>query len=588
MSIISDAQLKVYLDTNINTNYNREITGAKHNSWGTDIIDSKVNWIDFYMPWVDINRSGFLNQTETTLTFDDTTYTFTLAPTGTEWSYYYEGRKYTITGAKTIDLTTVESPLVDTTVYYITLDSTDGTLSVSTSRWDLLDPALPVVTIHWDSTMTPKYWIGEERHTVLVDRRWHYYHHVTHGTEAITIGALSGYTLDSNTDTDKVFAIEDSKTMDEDIVHTQLAHTKPNAVDSFYLQYYRTGVGSWSWRYSNMPFIYNSGTNLIQWDDGGTLTDASSSGGGALERWINSYILLTNIYGNDGDHIIITGQNEYNDIDQALAENPYGFDIDGIGIEESLFAWRLTWSTNGGNTGGCNLASVTLIEETSSSSVISSVSEWVRDTTNSDLIYPKNVSDLITIGGTTALADDSVLGVYGRVGQVLGSSLSTAFGYGSLQSEVTTSANYNTAFGYESLSANTVGASNVAIGYQALRFTSTGNYNVALGQEAGYKVQTGSYNISIGYRTNYSNYMSGSYNVVIGNNISLGTTDSYRLNIADIITGDISNGIVEINNILSLTPRAAAPSSPTQGMIWVLSTDGHLYYYNGTTSIQLD
>ena len=39
----TDTELKVYLDANINTNYNREITGAKHNEWGTDVIDSKLN-----------------------------------------------------------------------------------------------------------------------------------------------------------------------------------------------------------------------------------------------------------------------------------------------------------------------------------------------------------------------------------------------------------------------------------------------------------------------------------------------------------------------------------------------------------------
>lgn len=43
MPLQSDAQLKAYLDANIDTNYNREITGAIHNYWGTDIIDSKLS-----------------------------------------------------------------------------------------------------------------------------------------------------------------------------------------------------------------------------------------------------------------------------------------------------------------------------------------------------------------------------------------------------------------------------------------------------------------------------------------------------------------------------------------------------------------
>jgi hypothetical protein len=41
------------------------------------------------------------------------------------------------------------------------------------------------------------------------------------------------------------------------------------------------------------------------------------------------------------------------------------------------------------------------------------------------------------------------------------------------------------------------------------------------------------------------------------------------------------------NIVLKLTPRANPPSGAKEGMIYS-STDHHLYYYNGTTWIQLD
>lgn len=45
--------------------------------------------------------------------------------------------------------------------------------------------------------------------------------------------------------------------------------------------------------------------------------------------------------------------------------------------------------------------------------------------------------------------------------------------------------------------------------------------------------------------------------------------------------------IARIDDALQLTPVAAFPASPVEGMI-VAKTDHHLYYYNGTTWKQLD
>lgn len=44
---------------------------------------------------------------------------------------------------------------------------------------------------------------------------------------------------------------------------------------------------------------------------------------------------------------------------------------------------------------------------------------------------------------------------------------------------------------------------------------------------------------------------------------------------------------VSITDVIKLTPTASPPSSATEGMIYA-DTDHHLYYYNGTTWIQLD
>jgi len=306
-------------------------------------------------PWVDINRDGFLNQTDTTISFDGTN-TFTIAPTSpaTTWSYYRAGVKYTITGSKTCVLP--GSP-VTTGIYYITLDSNDGTLTQSNSEWNLLDNSIPVATIVFNNSLTPKYHLADERHSILIDGRMHYYLHKTRGSQPISIGALGGFTLNSDVDVDKVFSIGDSLIADDDIIHSETGIAKPNGVDTAYSVFYRTGPTTWAWKKSNMPFIYNVGNtnNWIQWDNAGTMTDATG-GGGALTRWVNSYLLVSNIEG-DARFLIIPGRAIFTSLAAAQAESPSGFDFSGFIINESVVVYRLTWTTpTSTSQGKCRLA----------------------------------------------------------------------------------------------------------------------------------------------------------------------------------------------------------------------------------------
>ena len=302
---------------------------------------------------LDVNRFGFLNQTETTLAFDGVNL-FTLGSVGASWSYYRGGIKYTITGAKTL---TVATPMVDAALYFIYIDATDGTLTASTSAWTLLDTKVPVATLYWNSTLTPKFVLSEERHSVLIDRRMHFLHHFDVGTRMQSVGALSGYTINTDTNASKTFAIAASVLMDEDIIQTLAGLTQPNGTATDYAVMYRTAAATWAWKSSNMPFAYNVGNtnNWIQWDNAGTMTDATGGAGGSV-RWVNSYLLFTNVAGTMR-HVLIPGRAIFTTLALAQAETPSAFTFTGFPCAEFVAAYQLTWTTvTSTSQGQCRLA----------------------------------------------------------------------------------------------------------------------------------------------------------------------------------------------------------------------------------------
>lgn len=310
--------------------------------------------------FADIYRQGFLNLTETTISFDGTN-TFTLADAGAGWSYYRAGIKYTISGNKTVNLTA--SPPATAAHYHIYIDATNGTLTCSDQDWTLLDTKVPVASIHWNNSLTPKYHMADERHTALIDQKMQYILHATQGAYPITTPTLTGYTLNSDVNADKTFQISASVILDQD-VRTDLALlADPNGTNTNYVVWYRTGASTWAWKKSNMPFVYNVGNtnDWIQWDNGGTMTNATG-GAGALTRWVNSYLLMSNMQG-DSRYYFVSGRAIFTTLAAAQSEAVTAFTWTGLDIAEAVIVYRLTWSTiTSTSQGKCRLVAVNQIK----------------------------------------------------------------------------------------------------------------------------------------------------------------------------------------------------------------------------------
>jgi hypothetical protein len=280
-------------------------------------------------------RFGFVDRAETTLAVaavGDGTYRLTLGSVGATWRYFRNGVLCTITGTKTVLLAGTNPPTEGN--HYIYIDSEDGTL-VDGSAWTLLDTKVPVAGVLFRGALTPVFWLSDERHTCLIDRRVHYYEHFTEGTRLLAGGTVSGQTVGGTTDAHNTFGIAGAALADEDILLDLTTLVDPNAGESAYVVFYRTAVTTWAWKSSIVPYDYGT---YIKYDNAGTQTE------GIKERYYNTYLLLTHLDG-DARFAIVSGRGTFLTLGAAQAEDVGAFTFLGLTIAEFVIAYRLTWLT---------------------------------------------------------------------------------------------------------------------------------------------------------------------------------------------------------------------------------------------------
>ena len=291
---------------------------------------------------------GFEDLTESTLSFNDSTYALTITDAGAGWSYWRNGVRVTISGSKSVTLSG-SPPTADQYFFYI--DDEAGTLVYTTSPFTFDDTKVPVAIVEWNNANTPKYFLADERHQSTFPRRAHWHHHFTEGTKVISGGGLSGYTVApaSPADTDNTFGIAATQLADEDIKHTLAALVDPDGTGTDYLTYYRTGASAWTWEQSGVPFRYTA-AGYIQYDNAGTMTQGQNS------KYYNWYLCFTN-YGDQPRYLLVPGQSEFANAAAAYAETVSDLDLSGFYPLELVFAYQLTFFTNASYTskGKCRL-----------------------------------------------------------------------------------------------------------------------------------------------------------------------------------------------------------------------------------------
>jgi hypothetical protein len=264
--------------------------------------------------------TGFVNRTDSSLSFNNTDRVFTLLPLS-GYDIYSNGIKFHKTLDSSIQITT------DLGIHYIYYDG-NGDLQTNTLGWSIVSENSPITTVYWNGT-TGK--VFEERHGAGRNLDWHLWAHDTIGCRYER--GLAGTFSSSST------SIAPGSIHDEDIEIDILTQTDNNSI------WYRA-VGGATMTFDTAPSaVAAKVTNgVLQWDNGGTLTNTNNNE--YVKNWVYaSGCLSTPI-------IIVTSQAIYTGVNGAarLAAARAGAQpiMPNLISPELKLLYTVIWSNNGG------------------------------------------------------------------------------------------------------------------------------------------------------------------------------------------------------------------------------------------------
>ncbi|MCP3681688.1 MAG: hypothetical protein GY861_03265 [bacterium] len=275
--------------------------------------------------------TGFPNRDDTSLSWDDGTYTLTL--TASDDKIWMNGIEYEIdTLTKQLTSGGGSSQEETTGLYWFWITAPGGVpqLNTSTTSPDIgagganagFDQCL-VATVYWN-TSTSKGLLSDERHWFGRDAWMHEYLHETVGARF--------YEGMAGTFTNTTFEIGAGEFYDEDIEHENDAETVATVL-------YHDGDNDWAWDVATSTPYKTDGTDL-QYNNGTALASANNN------RYVNYFFFMTPDT-TDPVHIVI-GDDQYTT--KAAAIDAPIPSLGALPSAENLLIYKVTYKNNSGGT----------------------------------------------------------------------------------------------------------------------------------------------------------------------------------------------------------------------------------------------
>jgi hypothetical protein len=275
--------------------------------------------------------TGFVDRTSSTISFNDSNRTVTLAPVASEFDVHWRGRKITISSTLNLELSTANGGR------YITLNPDTVELEDSGAMIDVKD-YITVAYVYWDGSTAIIF--GDERHSASRDTQWHYSKHTEVGAVWVDGGDIS-YTL--NNQSAVTLGFTNLVIADEDIEHNINHALVPNG---YYEQILNANA--------LLPTVYYNGTSYLQvaasstpWLAGTTARyNRIVNGNGSLVEagegaFVNYWIIAT----NDMRYPVkvLMGRAIHGSLMSAFGETIDGYDLP---FEEIVVLYQVTLNTS--------------------------------------------------------------------------------------------------------------------------------------------------------------------------------------------------------------------------------------------------
>jgi len=323
----------------------------------------EFDWVNHprVIPEATKEPTGFVNRTDSVISFNESTREFSISPTVDSYDIYIQGKKLTI--SETLTLTISDTDQAN--FFYI--DGTGQLGVLNAFNPSLFETSAYVSYLLWDAEDNKAIVFAEERHGIVMDSATHSYLHTTRGSQLNSGGAISASlngdgSLDSHAQiglSNMVFSDEDIRININHSAAPSLPHQQILENPAELPIYYRSGAsGLWK-EVVPTAFPIKFGTTRAQYNEftGTTwqLTDASAD-----DKYLVSFVFATNNFIDPV--IVILGQNQYDDLATAKAEGKWdSINFGTMPFQEFKLLYRLIYKTSSTLT---NTVKSTIVEAT--------------------------------------------------------------------------------------------------------------------------------------------------------------------------------------------------------------------------------
>ncbi|MHA1817185.1 MAG: hypothetical protein ACTSX1_14380, partial [Candidatus Heimdallarchaeaceae archaeon] len=253
--------------------------------------------------------TGFSNRSDNEIGTDTTGGTdwFYVEPTGSEFTFWLSGKRYVKTERQEVAISDVEG------LHFFYFDKDTGILTETTSfTTDLILFHAFAGVAYWDADAKEITYLGDERHSTVMDGRTHLNIHVARGTLYFSGLALGDIVADGtgSTNVEAQLSVTGGVIYDEDISFTHASDAAPANLPIWY----RSGAAlAWRKLAATDYIVTPAGTGRAAWNK-------DTAGTWSLTEATDGYFVLSHIFAtndNDMPYIIIPSQDEYATLEDA-------------------------------------------------------------------------------------------------------------------------------------------------------------------------------------------------------------------------------------------------------------------------------